>query len=107
MAYFSALADPTRAHIISLLAENGRLPVSAINKNFKMSAPAISQHLKILRSANLVDMEINAQQRFYTLNITAITEVENWAKGVRNSWEQLSDRLENFITNHDWSDENE
>lgn len=105
MNCFTALADPTRANIVSMLAVAGRMPVSAINKNFKMSAPAISQHLKILRNANLVNVEISAQQRFYSLNITGLCEIEDWTKGIRNSWEELNDRLFEFLESQRGKDE--
>ena len=53
---FNALAEPTRRDIIEMLATKGQLSASDISTSFKVSAPAISQHLKVLREARLVTM---------------------------------------------------
>jgi DNA-binding transcriptional ArsR family regulator len=57
MDIFSALADSNRRKIIELLARSGELSATEINEQFQVSAPAISQHLKVRREANLVRME--------------------------------------------------
>ncbi len=94
---FSALADPTRFRIIEMLAKNGRMPVNKINKHFKVSAPAISQHLKVLKKANLVKVEINGQQRIYLLNPAGITEVEDWLAKTRRMWESRFDAFDAML----------
>lgn len=48
MNAFNALVDETRLEIVKLITQNGELTSSEIVQNFKMSAPANSQHLKIL-----------------------------------------------------------
>jgi len=78
MLVFSALADPTRLRIVEMLGNEENLAASQISKRFFISPSAISQHLKILREANLVQMETKAQQRIYRLNPEGITEIENW-----------------------------
>ncbi len=80
MDKFSALADPTRRQIIELLAGRGELSASEISRQFQMSAPAISQHLKILREAQLVRVEKRGQQRIYRLDPSAMTEFEVWVQ---------------------------
>jgi len=62
---FNALAEPTRREIVEMLANKGRLPAAAISKRFKCSAPAISQHLKVLREAHIVTVETRGHQRIY------------------------------------------
>ena len=57
MDAFTALAEPTRRNIMEMLATNESLSATDIYKNFKASAPAISQHLKVLKTANLVRVE--------------------------------------------------
>ncbi len=51
-----ALADPTRRTILELLASNGELSATAIYEQFPVSPQAVSQHLKVLREAHLVEM---------------------------------------------------
>jgi DNA-binding transcriptional ArsR family regulator len=91
---FSALADPTRRSIIEMLADNDELPASEIHNNFKVSPQAISQHLKILREANLIHVEKRAQQRIYRINTDAMVELEEWSKNMRHRWSQRLDALD-------------
>lgn len=97
MDQFSALADPTRRRIVEMLAHNGQLAASAISETFDCSAPAISQHLKVLREANLVVMEKRAQQRIYSINPAALDEMWNWLNDMRQFWNERLDVLETLL----------
>ncbi len=97
MDTFSALADPTRRHIIELLARRGELPASAIAAHFQVSAPAISQHLKVLREAKVVTMDKRAQQRIYRINPTALTEFETWVHQLKQQWEERFEALDALL----------
>lgn len=97
MLAFSALAEPTRFQIVEMLAKNGRMPVSQIGKRFTVSAPAISQHLKVLKEANLVQVEVKAQQRIYSLNQSGITEIEDWISQMKKMWEARFDALDALL----------
>jgi|SRR6267143_4637854 len=83
---FYALAEPTRRDIIELLASNGQLSATDISNNFAVSAPAISQHLKVLREANFVRVEKRAQQRIYRINPEAMSEIEEWVQETTRQW---------------------
>ena len=78
MDIFYALSDPTRRKILELLASQGELSATQIYASFQISPPAISQHLKVLREANLVKMDKRAQQRIYQINPEAVHELEDW-----------------------------
>jgi DNA-binding transcriptional ArsR family regulator len=97
MDRFTALADPTRRAIVELLAQQGELRAGDIAARFNMTAPAVSQHLKVLREADLVMVERRAQQRIYRLNEEAVREIEAWAGRLRRVWEQRLDALESFL----------
>ncbi len=97
MDIFSALADPTRRKIMELLASYGHLTATEIADKFEMTPPAISQHLKILREANLVQMEKHAQQRIYRINPGAMLELEGWAKQLTDLWSQRLDALDEVL----------
>lgn len=97
MDVFLALSEPTRRSILELLAERGRMAASEIAKRFKISAPAISQHLKVLREAELVSMEKQAQQRIYELNSKKLEEVEVWVKKLENQWNDRFDALDKLL----------
>jgi DNA-binding transcriptional ArsR family regulator len=94
MDVFSALADPTRRKIIELLADDGQLPAAKIAAHFSISAPAISQHLKVLQQVRLVSVEKRAQQRIYRINPEAMLALEEWARQLRQLWSQRFDALE-------------
>ncbi|MCD9025280.1 ArsR/SmtB family transcription factor [Cohnella silvisoli] len=91
---FSALADPTRRNILEMLAGNDEFPASEIYDKFQVSPQAISQHLKILREANLVHVEKRAQQRIYRINTDAMVELEQWSKSMRHRWTRRLDAME-------------
>src|SRR3989344_8391480 len=91
---FSALADPTRRSIIQLLANSGQLSATDISDNFQITPPAISQHLKVLREAQLVQVQKQGQHRLYYINPNSMLELEQWAKQTRQRWELRFDALD-------------
>jgi DNA-binding transcriptional ArsR family regulator len=97
MDVFAAIAQPTRRSILEMLAEGGQLPASDIARHFRLSPPAISQHLKILREARLVRMHKHRQQRIYQVNPETVRQVEAWAKGVEDLWKDRFSRLEALL----------
>lgn len=97
MDIYSALAEPRRRHIIELLATQGKLTATNISDHFKVSKPAISQHLKVLREAKLIDMEKRAQSRIYTINTSSLREIENWISKINKTWEKRFDRLDRVL----------
>jgi DNA-binding transcriptional ArsR family regulator len=97
MDVFFALSDPTRRAIVELLAQRGELSASEIAGQFPMSAPAISQHLKVLREANVVTMEKRAQQRIYRINAQAVQEVGSWAGRMAQLWQRRFDVLDDLL----------
>jgi DNA-binding transcriptional ArsR family regulator len=97
MMAFGALRDPTRIHIVEMLAASGQMPVHEIGRHFSITPPAISQHLKTLREANLVSVEVRAQQRLYSLNPAGIGEIEDWVSKVREMWMQSFDALDDLL----------
>jgi len=88
MDMFEALADPTRRHIVELLAANGELTATAIYEQFSVSPQAVSQHLKVLREANVVVMEKRAQKHVYRLNSQTLSEFETWIQRTKQMWEE-------------------
>ena len=93
MPAFSALADPTRRKIVELLAR-GERSAGEIADEFDVSQPAISQHLKALREAGLVQMRAEAQRRIYALDPAGLAEIDTWLECVRRFWPARLDALE-------------
>lgn len=97
MDVYQALAEPTRREIVAMLAGKGQLSASSISDHFSVSAPAISQHLKVLREAELVVMEKRAQKHIYTINTRTLHQVEDWARKMRVVWEERFERLDTLL----------
>lgn len=93
MEPFAALADPTRRHIVELLSL-GERSMGEIAAQFPVSPPAISQHLKVLRAARLVQVRGEAQRRIYTLDPAGLAELDSWLERVRRFWAGRLDALE-------------
>ncbi len=97
MDVFSALSDPTRRSILEMLAGSGSLSATDIYARFPASPPAISQHLKVLREANLVIVEKRAQFRLYRVNPEAMHELGDWVKNVTRIWEERFAALDDVL----------
>lgn len=97
MDTFHALAEPTRRRILEMLAGEGELSATEIHSRFPVSAPAISQHLKVLREAGLVSVEKRAQQRIYRIAPEGVQEVEGWARQLRQLWDARFDALDALL----------
>ena len=88
-----AIADPTRRRIVELLAQRERTAGELVNE-FDMSAPAISQHLKVLREAGLITTRAEGQSRVQMINPEGFDELEAWMEKTRSVWSSRLDALE-------------
>jgi DNA-binding transcriptional ArsR family regulator len=93
MQSLAAIADPTRRRIVELLAEKSRTS-GELAQEFAMSAPAISQHLNVLRRAGLVTTRAQGQSRIQTLNPNGFDELDAWLQRTREFWSRNLDALE-------------
>jgi DNA-binding transcriptional ArsR family regulator len=82
---FSAVADPTRRAILDLLRERER-SAGDLASRFSVSRPAISRHVRVLRSAGLVHERREAQSRLYSLEPERLAEIARWLDGYRLFW---------------------
>lgn len=74
---FKALADPTRRHILELLAQ-GDMTAGEIAAQFSMTKPSVSHHLSILKAAGLVCDQRSGQNIVYSVNLTVFQELIKW-----------------------------
>jgi DNA-binding transcriptional ArsR family regulator len=93
---FQALADPTRRAILGLLRQ-GSQPVGAIARDFPVSRPAISKHLRILREADLVSEIKVGRNRLYELNAAPLRSVDDWLAHYRHMWQHQLRNLKRFV----------
>jgi DNA-binding transcriptional ArsR family regulator len=95
---FSALADPTRRTILDRLSA-GPKPVGEIARGMPVSRPAVSQHLKVLKSAGLVRDHAEGTRRVYEIDPAGLGEIRAWLDGFWDeallAFKQEAERAEN------------
>jgi len=97
---FSALAHPVRRQVISLLLLGDRT-AGAIAKEFDISRSAVSEHLGVLRHADLVRETKSGRERIYALNAEPLAELRNWLEPFETYWKihlaRLAQQLEDEV----------
>ena len=97
MDAFSVLAEPRRRRVVEILAHRGKLSASEICDEFDVTPQAISQHLRVLREANVIRMERRAQRRLYTFNPRSMDQIQVWAADMTKVWRSRLDRLDKAL----------
>jgi DNA-binding transcriptional ArsR family regulator len=96
MHAFDVLGDPVRRRILELLAggehASGEI-VTIVQREFGISQPAVSQHLKVLRESGFATVRTEGQRRLYTVESTAMQEVDAWLNQFRAMWDRRLDAL--------------
>lgn len=96
MHAFDVLGDPVRRRILELLAD-GELPAGAIagaiQDEFAITQPAVSQHLKVLRDNGFASVRPEGQRRLYAVNGAALRDIDDWLDGFRRFWTPRLDAL--------------
>jgi DNA-binding transcriptional ArsR family regulator len=96
MDRFEALGDPTRRRIVELLAA-GEQTAGDVAREFAISRPAVSRHLRVLREAGIATARSDAQRRVYRLEPKSLAEMEAWLARYRSFWTERLDRLERHV----------
>jgi DNA-binding transcriptional ArsR family regulator len=97
---FAALADPTRRAILARLAL-GEATVNELAQPFAMSQPAISQHLKVLEAAGLINQRVDGTRRPRRLAKAGIKAMDQWLAMLRTAFEKNYDRLDEVLAKID------
>jgi DNA-binding transcriptional ArsR family regulator len=97
MSAFTALADPARRQILSLLRA-GELPAGTLVDAVGLPQPNISKHLKVLREAGLVQVRIDGPRRIYRLDPAPLAELDAWLAPYRDFWADKLDALGDHLT---------
>ena len=89
MHAFDVLGDPVRRRMLELLAE-GELSSGAIGavvqREFGITQPAVSQHLKVLRDSGLATVRPAGTRRLYAVNSEPLRELDAWLDRFRRFW---------------------
>ena len=89
MHAFDVLGDPVRRRILELLAAGEQASgdiVAVIQREFGISQPAVSQHLKVLRDSGFATVRPDRQKRIYTVDPAPLREVDQWLDRFRAFW---------------------
>ena len=94
---FGAISHPARRHMLDLLAEADS-SVNAIAGHFKMSRPAVSQHLRVLLDSGLVTEQRHGRERRYHLVPERLGPIRDWIAHYERFWGDHLPRLQKYLT---------
>ncbi len=94
---FQAIADPVRRGIIELLA-NETLTVNTVAEKFKVSRPAISKHLKILKECGIITINKQGRERYCQIQPRNLLPAFLWIEQYQKLWEDRLDSFEDYLT---------
>ena len=98
---FRSLADPTRRAIFERLCRDGEQTVAAITTRARISQPAVSKHLAILKAAKLVRDRHEGRQTHYSAQLAALAPLIDWTSKMTGFWEAKFDALEDLLKRMD------
>jgi DNA-binding transcriptional ArsR family regulator len=93
---FQAIADPNRRAILALLARQ-RMTLNGVAENFRISRPAVSKHIKILKECGLVIVIPQGRERYCEARFDKLNEVTDWIERYRQIWEEKFNRLDDLL----------
>ena len=93
---FQAVSDPSRRRILLLLSKN-TLSINSLAKNFDMSRPAVSKHIKILNSAGFITIENIGKERYCILRQKGFDELQSWIDYFDDFWNKRLKKLETLL----------
>src|SRR5258708_16000029 len=99
---FEVIAEPNRRAILSLLVSSQQ-SVGEIEHQLRMTQPAVSKHLRVLREAGFVESTVDAQRRLYRLKPEPLQELDAWLAQFRRFWSAHIDALERHLDRMDKS----
>jgi DNA-binding transcriptional ArsR family regulator len=100
---YRAIADNTRRQILDLLREKnmtaGDIVLAVTGRSKRMTQPAVSKHLRILRRSKLVTVKRNGREQIYSLNPGPLREIDTWLKQYEVFWDQQLQSFKNYVEN--------
>jgi DNA-binding transcriptional ArsR family regulator len=97
---FNAIAEPRRREIIGLLADGGEQGVGDLVGALRLSQPAVSKHLRVLRRVRLVSASRRGRRRVYRLEPGELKIVHDWIKDYERYWNHQISRIKERAERH-------
>ena len=79
---FKALAHPVRIHLLRELIREGATPCGDLARGVDLAQSTVSQHLKVLRTGGLVEVEKVGQQRRYRVRISSLNRLRRYTNAI-------------------------
>ena len=107
MDCFTVMAEPTRRRILDYLREavandafeRRRRDLGSLVNALEMPQPAVSKHLRVLREAGIVTVQVHGPRRVYSLAARPLNDVHAWLEPYRQMWTESLDALERHLDN--------
>ena len=93
---YQAIADPTRRAMLQLLG-TGEKSAGELGEPTRLTQPAVSQHLRVLREAGLVRQRKQGRHRIYSLQAAPLEGVADWVRYFEQFWDRRLTRLGAFL----------
>jgi DNA-binding transcriptional ArsR family regulator len=100
-ALFQSLSDPTRRALFEQLCREGEQTVSAMTDRARISQPAVSKHLRILKDAGLVQARRAGRETHYRARTKALAPLEAWVREMTEFWHARFDHLDDLLKRMD------
>jgi len=97
---FTAMANPVRRRLLELLRD-GAQTAGSLAAQFDLSRPAVSEHLQILRRAELVREEVRGRERHYHLTAGPLAAVSDWLHPFERFWRDRMRTLSQIMEESD------
>ena len=91
---FTAIAEPTRRTILDHLRGGGASDVQSLVTLLDLPQPLVSKHLRVLREAGAVEVEVAGKRRVYRLSAEPLPDLLAWVRPYVELWSTSFDRLE-------------
>ena len=104
MNSFSLLADPVRRRILEILSDGEQSAGTigeAVSAEFRIRQPAVSNQLRVLRDADVVQVRHEGSRRLYSLAPGGLEEVTAWVDRYSRLWPRRPDALETELARHE------
>jgi DNA-binding transcriptional ArsR family regulator len=101
--WLPALAHPARRRVVEMLSERART-AGELHGAFPIAAPAMSRHLRVLRSAGLIGnepKEDDARVRIYSLRVEPIEDLTTWLSGLSSHWKSQLESFKRYAEQRD------
>ena len=94
---FHAIADPTRRQILDVLMRGPQRAGDLAVRFPRISRPAVSKHLRVLRSSRLVLQKQHGREIWYQLNPMPLDQVQGWLESYRGFWQERMQALKDSV----------